>query len=185
MTESTPPLSWEQESVPEIPPNETAMVPSVPDPVIDETVVQGPPNLDGVTEVVAAVGTVSRAGARNLDNWRAAVHQITPVIISIFVTAGVATQDFAMLWVPLVFAIADPLLSYTNTEYKARKVVYGVLGVLQSGGLIVALLGSSSPWVPVISAGLSAISSLLARFYTPTSTVVPADSPRAVHAAPQ
>lgn len=128
------------------------------------------------TIVVPTSGMLKPDNMRNLDNWRASLHQVTPVIVSVFVTLGLTTQDTALLWVSLLFAVADPLLSYANATDKARKIAYGVLGVLQSGGLLAAVLGESSPWVPISASVVTILSSALARFYTPTSTMVPAPS---------
>lgn len=185
LTPATGGLSWEQDPVPEVTPVATSVpaveVAPVPEPVVTEPVTSARVS---PTEVVPTTGTLTLAKLRNLDNWRAFLHQITPVVVAAFVTLEVTTEDFALLWVPLVFAIADPLLSYANAQDKGRKIAYGVLGTLQSGGLMVALLGDRSPWLPIVSALLVAISSQLSRFYTPTSTMTTPDSPRAVtHAA--
>jgi hypothetical protein len=167
LLDPSPALSWEQDPAPEVvePVAETPEEP-VSAPVLVNTSA-------AVTEVASATGTLSMDNVRNVDNWRAFIHQITPVIVGVFVTLGVTTEDMALLWVPLVFAILDPLMSYANASDKGRRVAYGVLGTLQSGGLLVALLGDKSPWLPIISALLVAVSSQLARFYTPTSTIIP------------
>ena len=138
------------------------------------------------TEVTSTRGVLPKANLLNLDNWRALLHQVTPVIVGVLTALGVTTQNTAPLWMSLVFAIFDPLLSYTNTADKARRIIYGVLGLLQSGGLLAVILGDHQLWLPVATTAVTVISSTLARFYTPTSTVVPPTSPRSIaNAAPR
>ena len=129
------------------------------------------PSTAGIT-TEAKSGIITGNRLRNLDNWRAWLHQVTPVVVGALVALHVASQDAILLWVSLFFAVADPLLSYTNATDKGRKIAYGVLGLLQSGGL-----ADTSPWLPVVSAGVTVVSSALARFYTPTTTIVPAPNP--------
>jgi len=136
------------------------------------------PALPGISTAPKS-GIVTSNRVRSLDNWRAWLHQVTPVIVGALVALHVASQDAVLLWVSLAFAVLDPLLSYTNATDKSRKIAYGVLGLLQSGGLAAALLGDTSPWLPVVSAGVTVVSSALARFYTPTTTLVPASPPTA------
>jgi hypothetical protein len=127
-----------------------------------------------LTLVKPVTGMLPAANLKNLDNWRALLHQITPVVVTVLTALGVTTQDQAALWVALVFAFLDPLLSYSNTTDKFRQIVYGVSGVLQSGGLLTTILMPHAPTaVPVASALLTILSSTLSRFYTPTSTLKP------------
>jgi hypothetical protein len=99
------------------------------------------------------------------------------VIVTALVTFGIVTDNQAALWIPIVFAVADPLLSALNATDKLRQIVYGVAGLLQVGGLSVGLvtgLASDNGMIGAgIGAGVTILSSLLARFYTPTSTTVP------------
>lgn len=126
------------------------------------------------TTVTAKSGVATVGRLTNLDNWRAFIHQVTPVIVTVLTTLAITTADQAAIWVALFFAIVDPLLSYDNTQDKARKVIYGVLGLAQSGGLLTAALMVAPPTaVPIVSAAITIITSTLSRFYTPTSTVVP------------
>ena len=97
--------------------------------------------------------------------------------------AAVASRDRGAAYLADRFAIIDPLLSYRNTTDKVRQILYGVLGLAQSGGLLAAVLLPTAPEVlPIASAVVTVISSTLSRFYTPTSTMaasVPAiPSPR-------
>lgn len=116
--------------------------------------------------------TLSKLG--NLDNWRAFIHQLTPVVVTVLTTLSITTDDQAALWVSLFFAIIDPLLSYQNATDKARKIAYGVGGLLQSGGLLAAVtMVAPGPVVPIVSALITVVTSTLSRFYTPTSTMKP------------
>ena len=119
-------------------------------------------------------GVLRVSNLKNLDNIRAFIHQITPVVVTVLTTLAITTEDKAALWVSLFFAIIDPLLSYRNTTDKIRQIVYGIGGLAQSGGLLAAATMVAPPAVlPVASAVLTILTSTLSRFYTPTSTVAP------------
>ena len=122
-------------------------------------------------------GVLPLQNLKRLDNWRALVHQITPVVVTTLVTLGIITNSQVLLWVPLIFAVLDPLLSGLNATDKVRKIIYGIAGLAQSGGLIVGLAtGVSSiggQVAPVIGMGITILSAFLGRFYTPTTTMVP------------
>ena len=126
------------------------------------------------TLVEAKPGVLTVGRLKNLDNWRALVHQITPVVVTVLTALSITTTDKAAVWVALFFAFIDPLLSYSRTTDKARQVIYGVLGLAQSGGLLTAALMVTPPAVvPIVSAGVTILTSFLSRFYTPTSTMTP------------
>lgn len=114
------------------------------------------------------------ANLKSWDNWRAFVHSITPIIMGMFVTMDVMTENQATLWIPLIFAIADPVLSVGNTTDKLRRTVYTVLGVLQTGGLVASFFVGHESYLPVAAAVITILNALLARFYTPTTTFAPA-----------
>lgn len=129
-----------------------------------------------VTTIAAKSGILTEGRLKNLDNWRAFLHQITPVIVTALVAMSVTTERAAAMWVALLFAVVDPLLSYRCATDKARQIAYGVLGLAQSGGLLTFLLLPTAPQlIPVASAVVTVITSTLSRFYTPTSTLVPAE----------
>ena len=119
-------------------------------------------------------GVLTLDRLKSLDNWRAFIHQVTPVIVTVLTTLSITTETQAALWVSLFFAIVDPLLSYSNVTDKARKIAYGVGGLLQSGGLLAAVtMVAPGPVVPILSALITVVTSTLSRFYTPTSTMLP------------
>jgi len=123
--------------------------------------------------VTPTSGIIDWGKFTNLDNLRAFVHQITPVVVTVMTTLAITTEDQAAIWVSLFFAVIDPLLSYRNTTDKIRQIVYGVFGLLQSGGLLAAATMVAPPTVlPVVAALSTVFTSVLGRFYTPTSTVV-------------
>lgn len=127
-----------------------------------------------LTLVTPVSGVIDMGKLTNLNNLRAFVHQITPVVVTVLTTLAITTEDQAALWVSLLFAIVDPLLSYRNTTDKFRQILYGVMGLAQSGGLIATITMVAPPTVlPVASAVLTVITSTLSRFYTPTTTMVP------------
>ena len=131
-------------------------------------------NPQAITMVSADSGVLPATNLKSLDNWRAFIHQLVAVIVPIIVTANIVTENQAVQWVPFVFAIADNVLSVGNTQDRIRKTVYAVVGVLQAGGLLTTVLADVSPeYVPIGGAVLTVLSAFLARFYTPTTTVVP------------
>lgn len=127
-----------------------------------------------LTLVSPKSGVVNVGRMTNLDNVRALIHQLTPVVVTVLTALSITTEDKAAIWVALFFAVVDPLLSYRNTVDKARQIAYGLLGLAQSGGLLTAALMVAPPTaVPVVSAALTILTSTLSRFYTPTSTMRP------------
>lgn len=128
-----------------------------------------------VTVVQPTSGVLPVMNLKSLDNWRAFVHQLVAVVVPVLVTLNIVTENAASAWVPFLFAIADNVLSVGNTVDRVRRAIYATVGVAQAGGLATVLLSSAAPqWIPVTSAGLTILSAFLARFYTPTTTLVPA-----------
>lgn len=124
--------------------------------------------------VQPTAGVLPVLNLKSLDNWRAFFHQLVAVLVPILVTANVVTENMATAWIPFVFAIVDNVLSVGNTQDKVRKVAYGVVGALQAGGLVTVILSSVAPaYVPIGGAVLAVVSAFMARFYTPTTTMVP------------
>ena len=133
-----------------------------------------PVNKSAEILVAADSGVLPIANLRNIENWRALVHQIVPVIVSALVTMNIVTGDMATAWVPFVFAIADNLLSVGNAADRVRRAIYAGVGVLQAGGLVTMLVTDVAPaYVPVAGAVLAVASAFLARFYVPTTTIIP------------
>lgn len=129
-----------------------------------------------VTTVIPTAGVLPGQNLKSWDNWRAFFHQITPVIVTTLVGIGIVTDNQAALWVPLAFAIIDPLLSAGAATDKLRRIVYGVAGLLQVGGLATGLIvglgtGGNGLIAAGVAAGVTILSTLLARFYTPTTTM--------------
>ena len=109
-----------------------------------------PVNKSAEILVAADSGVLPIANLRNIENWRALVHQIVPVIVSALVTMNIVTGDMATAWVPFVFAIADNLLSVGNAADRVRRAIYAGVGVLQAGGLVTMLVTNVAPaYVPV------------------------------------
>lgn len=132
----------------------------------------------GTIDVAPLPGLPPRQVLKSWDNWRAFIHQITPVVVTALVGVGIVTDNQAALWVPLFFAIIDPLLNVGNTQDKLRRVVYGVAGLLQVGGLASGLAtglssGGNGLIAASVGAGVTILSTFLARFYVPTTTLVP------------
>ncbi len=121
-------------------------------------------------------GVLPPGNLKSMENWRAFIHQITPVVVTTLVGIGVVTNNQAALWIPLFFAILDPILSVANTTNKIRKIIYGVAGLAQSGSLaagLATLTESGGHVAPIVGATLTVFSTFLSRFYTPTTTIVP------------
>lgn len=129
--------------------------------------------MKSVSLVAPIRGVLPANNLLSLDNWRAFIHSVTPIIMGTFVTLGIITNDQAILWIPLVFAVIDPLLSVGNSTDRIRKALYAVMGLLQTGGLIASFFVGHEEWLPIASASIATVNSLLARFYTPTTTLTP------------
>lgn len=127
------------------------------------------------TTVVQAIsGVLPVMNLKSIDNWRAFFHQAVAVLVPILVTANIVSENEATAWIPFVFAIADNVLSVGNTTDKVRRVIYALIGLLQTGGLVTAVLSTVAPsYVTVGGAVLAVVSAFMARFYTPTTTMVP------------
>lgn len=130
--------------------------------------------------VQATPGVLPAANLRSLENWRAFIHQVTPVVVTTLVSIGIITNNQVMLWVPLLFAIVDPLMSSITATDKMRKIIYGITGLLSSGGMITGLatgLSTAGGQVaPIIGVCLTVLSAFLGRFYTPTTTMIPKEA---------
>lgn len=127
-------------------------------------------------------GVLNTANLKSLENWRALLHQVAPVVVTAMVALHVAggDPDKIGVYVALFFAVADPLLSFTNSTDTARRIIYGVLGLAQTGGLVTTLFVGQEVIIPVVTAGVTIINAFLARFYTPTTTIV--DTGQVAHA---
>ena len=127
------------------------------------------------TQLAPTRGVLPAANLKSMDDWRAFIHQVVPVIVPVLVTLNIATEAVVAAWVPFAFAIADNLLSVGNTADRVRRAIYAGVGILQAGGLLTTVLTDYAPqYVPVGGAVLAVVSAFLARFSTPTSTIVPA-----------
>lgn len=136
-----------------------------------------------MTLVTADSGVLPVTNLKSLDNWRAFIHQAVAVIVPVLVAMNAVTESTATAWVPFVFAIADNVLSAGNAVDRVRRAIYAAVGVLQAGGLLTTVLTNYAPeWVSLGGAVLAVASAFLARFYTPTTTVVPSTSK---HSAPE
>lgn len=135
-----------------------------------------PESVAGTTTLVVPASGVMPL--KTMDDWRALFHQIVPIVVTALVTAHLVTESQLALWIPLAFAIVDPLLSIGNTTDKIRRVIYGLLALVQAGSAVTAVVEvvaqHSNPVVaPIITAGGALISGVLGKFFTPTSTMVP------------
>lgn len=110
---------------------------------------------------------------KTLDDWRAIIHDIVPVIVSTLVGINLVTNDQATLWIPFVFAILDPLLSAGNAVDRVRKIIYSIVALLQGSSAVVAVF-TSDPQIPmIVTAVATIVSAGFARFNTPTSSMIP------------
>lgn len=127
------------------------------------------------TTVAPITGPMSAGSLASLDNWRAFFHNLVGVIVPVLVTLHITTQDTVSLWLPFVFAIADNVLSVGNSKDKFRRSIYAVVGLLQTGGLVTSVLTTSvaPEYVSIGSAVLATASAFMARFFTPTTSMVP------------
>ena len=133
------------------------------------------PLATGTLTTQATAGVLPVMNLKSAANWRAFFHQLVAVLVPIMVTANVVTENMATAWVPFIFAITDNLLSAGNTVDRVRRAIYAAVSVVQAGGLLTTVLTSVAPnTVTISSAVLAVVTAFMARFYTPTTTMVPA-----------
>jgi len=109
----------------------------------------------------------------NPANWRAFLYSLSPVIVTAMTGLHLETGNRASVWVALAMAIVTPLVSSLATPDKLRQLVYGVTGLLSSAGFVATLLVGQEAWIPVVSAVVTILSAILARYYVPVSTLIP------------
>lgn len=131
------------------------------------------------TDLVLTPATNVVNPLKTLDDWRSLFHQLVPIIVTALVTLHLVTTSQVTLWVSVVFAIADPLLSVGTSNDRIRKVIYGLLALVQTGSILtqvtqVAVEHSNPVVAPVITAVGAAISGILGTFFTPTPTSIKA-----------
>lgn len=127
-----------------------------------------------ISTVSPTSGVLPAQNLKSLDNWRAFIHQAVPVIVATLITVNLITTDQGPLWISFAFAIGDNFLSVGNTADRLRKAIYAGIGTLQTGGLLLVLFVNVPEYLPIASMVLAISSAFLARFYTPTTTLVPA-----------
>ncbi len=118
-------------------------------------------------------GVLPVENLKSLENWRAFFHQAVTIIVPVLVVMNVATQSQVTAWLPFLFAVVDNVLSVGSTADRLRRAIYAGIGVLQTGGLITVLFASVPQYIPIAGAVLAVGSAFMARFYTPTTTIVP------------
>jgi hypothetical protein len=125
--------------------------------------------------IIPAPGVVNPL--KSLDDLRALFHNFVAVLVPILVSVHLVDNNAAVLWTALAFAIVDPILSVSNTTDKVRKVIYGLLALLQTGTVATTIIQTaaehSSPVVaPIITAVGAAITGLFSGLFTPTPTTM-------------
>lgn len=129
--------------------------------------------LDETMTLEPTSGVLPVENLKSLENWRAFFHQAVTIIVPVLVVMNVATQSEVTAWLPFLFAVVDNVLSVGNTADRLRRAIYAGIGVLQTGGLITVLFASVPQYIPIAGAVLAVGSAFMARFYTPTTTIVP------------
>lgn len=110
---------------------------------------------------------------KTLEDWRALFHDAVPIIVTTLIGMSIVTENDANLWIPYLFAIVDPLLSIGATQDKVRRIIYGLVTLLQGSSAAVAVF-TDNPQIPIlVTAGATIFGSLFARFNTATSALVP------------
>lgn len=113
------------------------------------------------------------------QDWASFFHQLTPIICTAFVAAHMVTNDQVTLWVPMIWAILDPILSATNSTDKVRTIIYSLFATLQTGNTLSQVLQvgidhSNTVVAPYITAGGAILSGVLGTFFTPTPSSIKA-----------
>jgi hypothetical protein len=108
-------------------------------------------------------------GIRTWSDLRAFLHVFLPVLAVAAVSSGLLTQSDSLLWVGLASAVADPALSFGNSD-GFRRWFYGV--ALAANAVLIGVFGlwtpdAAAPWfalIPILLGGGVAAAN------TPTST---------------
>lgn len=109
---------------------------------------------------------------KNTANWRAFLYGMIPVATTALTAFNLQFHDKISVYLLLAVAVLGPLVSITNSIDKLRRIVYGVLGLLSTAGFAASLFVGHESYLPVVSAVVTILSSTLARYYTPTSTLI-------------
>jgi hypothetical protein len=114
-------------------------------------------------------------------DWRDFFHRLAPMATLVLVLVGL-NQNAVALWVGVGLAAVDALLSFVNTYDGARRLVYGLGGVVQTVLLTVTALGDQLV-TAIIGLVVFVLTSYLASKYAPDSTLSaaptgPASDPR-------
>lgn len=124
--------------------------------------------------VTPTTGILPGQNLKSWANWRAALYGFTPVAMTLLTALYLQFPDSKVLvWVMLALAVVTPLLSAYNTEDKLRRIAYAVMGLLQTAGFTATLLVGHEAYIPIVSTVITVISSTLARYHTPTTTLKP------------
>lgn len=126
-----------------------------------------------VSTVTPTAGILPGQNLKSFANWRAALYGFTPVAMTFLTALYLQLPNKYLVWAMIALAVITPLLSAYNTQDKLRRIVYGVMGLLQTGGFVATLLVGHEAYIPIVSTVITILSSTLARFHTPTSTMVP------------
>lgn len=110
---------------------------------------------------------------RTKGDVRDLLHRVTFALVPLLVGHAVITQDFAMLWIPLILQAIDPLFAAYNAAEKARRVIYVVGFMVQTALGLYGWLDANSAAV-VVGAVVTVITSLIASKFTPPGTVTSA-----------
>lgn len=126
-----------------------------------------------VPTVTPTAGILPGQNLKSWENWRAFLYGLTPVAMTALTAIYLQFHDKYSVWIMLALAIITPLLSAYNTDDKLRRIAYGVMGLLQTAGFTATLLVGHEAYIPIVSSVVTILSSTLARYHTPTTTLMP------------
>lgn len=124
-------------------------------------------------DVQPTAGVMPGQNLKSWANWRLLLHSLAPVIVAAAAILHISTQDRVSVWIALAFAVIDPLFSFTNSTDTARRISYGIMGLMQTSGFVATLLVGREDWIPLVSTGVMFLNSTLATFYTAPTTLKP------------
>lgn len=130
----------------------------------------------GKTMTAPVIPVIPLDGVKPLKtaaDWRDFFHRLSPYVTLILVGFGLANSVVVALWSGVALAGIDAILSFTNTEDGARKLVYGLGGVAQTVLLAVTAWGADLV-TAVIGLVVFVLTSYVASKYSPDSTLAAA-----------
>jgi hypothetical protein len=127
----------------------------------------------GKHESVVLAPTAGVSVLNTKPDIRQWIHNVTMAAVPVLVLLGHWSETNVLYWVGLALGVVDAILiAMPNTQDKVRKIIYAVAGLTQAVLFSVGILTQVEA-ATIVGAVVTFLTSSLATFYTPTSTLEP------------